>query len=71
MNEFFCYFQKKYSYTKEDLISVFGKEFNSFYENMENLKLINPSEKNLSSMEKKIDEFMDEMTYSNRRRRRG
>jgi hypothetical protein len=69
MNEFFKYFQQKYSFTYEDLIQIYDKDFISFYESMKNKNLINS--KNIPAMEREIDKFMEDMTYSNRKKRRG
>jgi hypothetical protein len=71
MNEFFKFFQNKYSFSKEDLIQIYDKDYKNFYEMMKNRNLINPTTtSNLYIMEKEIDKFMEEMTYSNKRRRR-
>jgi hypothetical protein len=72
MNKFFDYFLKKYSYSVDDLVHVFGDEYNYFYKSMSEQELLDPkTEDRLSTMEKKIDSFMDDMIYHNRRRHRG
>jgi hypothetical protein len=72
MSKFFDYFLKKYSYSVEDLASSYGEDYNHFYKSMSEQDLIDPkSEDRISNMEKKIDSFMDDMTYHNRRRHRG
>jgi hypothetical protein len=71
MNDFFKFFLDKYSFTREDLIQIYDKDFKNFYAMMKSRNLINPNTQgNIYTMEKEIDKFMEEMTYSNKRRRR-
>jgi hypothetical protein len=60
------YFQAKYSYSKDDLIQVFGSDFIKFKNSMEDKRLINS---NSAAMFKAVDNFMDEMHYNKKRRR--
>jgi len=64
------YFQAKYSYSQNDLESLFGEDFEKFRDLMESRDLINP--KNLAqniAMQKEVDSFMDIMIYNKKRRR--
>lgn len=71
MNKLNDYFLTKYSFSKDDLINVYSTDYISFYNEMKNKDLVNPKSDNMASiMRKEIDKFMDEMTYSNRRRRK-
>lgn len=71
MNKFFEFFNNKYSFSEENLINMYGEDYFSFKEMMRNKNLLDPKSPNkIIIMEKEIDKFMEDMTYSRGRRKR-
>jgi hypothetical protein len=71
VNKFFEFFNNKYSFSEENLINMYGEDYFSFKEMMRNKNLLDPKSPNkIIIMEKEIDKFMEDMTYSRGRRKR-